>query len=87
MFNNSIMDNEVLKEDEALLVMANTEVITEGAIKQRAACEKWMEYGPCNFVPPIGVDIIERRQKIALDKNEGIYVRDTKTGSIRTIIG
>lgn len=46
-----------------------------------------MEYGPCNYVPPIGVDIIEKRKKIALDKNEGIYVRDIKSGSIRTVIG
>ena len=46
-----------------------------------------MEYGPSSYIPPIEVDIIEKRERIALDKNEGIYVRDTKTGNIRTIIG
>jgi len=90
MLDSTIYDNEILKDDEALLVMANTQLETmdiNGQLVLRKACEKWMEYGPCNYVPPIGVEIIERRQKIALDKNEGIYVRDTKSGNIRTVIG
>lgn len=90
MLDDIIFDNQILKDDEALLVMANTQLETEdqsGELVVRKACEKWMEYGPCNYVPPIGVEIIERRQKLALDKNEGIYVRDTKSGNIRTVIG
>lgn len=39
-----------------------------------------MIYGPCIYTPPIEVEVLEHRRKIALDKNEGIYVRDTKTG-------
>lgn len=85
MLKGEIFLNHVLKDDEALLVQAKTEITMNG--KTRLACERWMEYGPCNYVPPIGVEIIEQRQKIALDKNEGIYVRDIKTGSIRTVIG
>jgi major vault protein len=85
MLNGEIFMNNVLKDDEALLVQAKTEINIDG--KVRMACERWMEYGPCNYVPPIGVEIIEQRQKIALDKNEGIYVRDIKSGSIRTVIG
>lgn len=90
MLDDIIFDNQILKDDEALLVMANTQLETKdqsGELVVRKACEKWMEYGPCNYVPPIGVEIIERRQKLALDKNEGIYVRDTKSGNIRTVIG
>ena len=46
-----------------------------------------MEYGPCRYIPPIEVEVLEVRKKIPLDKNEGIYVRDTKTGLVRPIIG
>jgi major vault protein len=53
----------------------------------RKAGDKWMEYGPTSYIPPIEVDIIEKRERIALDKNEGIYVRDTKSGMIRSVIG
>lgn len=55
--NDKIYDNLVLKDDQALLVMANTALTIDG--KERQACERWMEYGPCNYVPPIGVEIIE----------------------------
>jgi len=30
---------------------------------------------------------IELRQRIPLDKNEGIYVRDTRNGSVRSVSG
>lgn len=46
-----------------------------------------MHYGPCQYIPPVEVDIIENRKRIVLDKNEGIYVRDNKTGKVRTVIG
>lgn len=46
-----------------------------------------MIYGPCSYIPPIEVQVIELRKKIALDKNEGIYVRDTKTGKVRSVSG
>lgn len=31
--------------------------------------------------------MIETRNKIPLDKNEGIYVRDNKSGTVRAVIG
>lgn len=46
-----------------------------------------MHYGPCQYIPPVEVNIIENRNKIVLDKNEGIYVRNNKTGKVRTVIG
>jgi len=46
-----------------------------------------MIYGPCDYIPPITVDVIERRKAIPLDVNEGIYVRDISTGSVRAITG
>jgi major vault protein len=38
-------------------------------------------------VPPLAVEIVERRRSIPLDQNEGIYVRDITTGKVRAIIG
>jgi major vault protein len=46
-----------------------------------------MIHGPCSYVPPVEVDVVELREKIALDKNEAIYVRDTRTGKINVIKG
>lgn len=39
-----------------------------------------MIHGPCAYIPPVEVEVVENREKIPLDKNEGIYVRDTRTG-------
>jgi len=44
-----------------------------------------MIYGPCDYVPPTTVEILERRRAIPLDENEGIYVRDIKTGRVRSV--
>jgi len=46
-----------------------------------------MIYGPCDFVPPVTVEILERRKSIPLDENEGIYVRDIKSGRVRSVSG
>lgn len=46
-----------------------------------------MIYGPCNYIPPIEVEIIEQRPTIPLDKNEGIYIRDTRTGKVDVHMG
>jgi len=46
-----------------------------------------MIYGPCDYVPPTQVEIVEKRRAIPLDENEGIYVRDIKTGHVRKVTG
>jgi major vault protein len=43
--------------------------------------------GPCDYVPNVFVDIIEKRRAIPLDQNEGIYLRDFKTGQVRAVMG
>jgi len=43
--------------------------------------------GPCRFIPSTELKIIEQRSIIPLDNKEGIYVRDTKTGNVRAVIG
>ena len=36
-----------------------------------------MIQGPARFTPQIKVEVLETRENICLDKNEGVYVRDT----------
>jgi len=76
----------VLTEQEALLLSAN-ETFTDDEGASRQAGERWMLTGPCDYIPPIEVTVVERREAIPLDKNEGIYVRDTQTGRVRAVIG
>lgn len=38
--------------------------------------------GPIEYVPPASVEVLLRREAIPLDENEGIYVRDIKTGKV-----
>lgn len=42
--------------------------------------------GPTEYVPPVEVEVVMKRQAIPLDENEGIYVRDVKTGKVRFLI-
>jgi major vault protein len=46
-----------------------------------------MVYGPSNYIPSIEVEVLEKRETIPLDKNEGIYIRDTKTGQVDVHMG
>ena len=81
-----IQDVIIINENEAVLLQCKERFKDEtGEI--RVPGDKWMIRGPNRFVPPIEVEIVERRSVIPLDENEGIYVRDTKTGTVRSVIG
>ena len=71
----------VLTEKEALLVQAIEN------LENYLCGEKWMINGPCRYVPPVEVKVLEKRNIIPLDKNEGIYVRNKTTGEVTTHIG
>ena len=43
--------------------------------------------GPVEYVPSVEVDVVKKRTAIPLDENEGIYIRDVKTGRVRAITG
>ncbi|XP_061567579.1 major vault protein isoform X2 [Cololabis saira] len=47
----------------------------------------WMLRGPLEYVPPASVEVLRKQLAIPLDENEGIYVRDMKTGKVRAVIG
>jgi major vault protein len=58
---------------------------TQGVL--RAPGDRWMIRGPTEYVPSVEVEVVMRRTAIPLDENEGIYVRDVKTGRVRAVIG
>lgn len=81
-----VQEVKVLSEDEALLLQAIEDLKdTEG--KQRKAGERWLILGPREYIPPVQVRIIEKRRKIPLDENEGIYIRNLTTGEVRCVTG
>ena len=55
--------------------------------KIRRPGDRWMIRGPCEYVPPVEVEVVAQRKAIPLDENEGIYVRDIKTGKVRAVCG
>ncbi|KAL6061379.1 Major vault protein [Balamuthia mandrillaris] len=75
----------VLTAEEALLLRAKEAFDDEDS--KRLPGDRWMIYGPCDYVPPVTVEIVERRRAIPLDENEGIYVRDITSGKVRSVIG
>jgi major vault protein len=84
-----VQDVFVLGEDEGLILRASEvfEDSVDGEAIQRSPGDRWMIRGPTEYVPPVEVEVVQRRQAIPLDDNEGIYVRDTKSGKIRAVIG
>lgn len=77
---------QILLDDEVLLLQAKLEFKDdEGNL--HCAGEKWMIKGPREYIPPIEVTILEERKSIPLGDNEGIYIRDIKTGKVKKHIG
>ncbi|XP_071850070.1 major vault protein-like isoform X2 [Apostichopus japonicus] len=83
-----IQDVYILGEDEGLILKSQEAFKDDQAAdKQRQPGDRWMIRGPKEYVPPVEVEVIHRRKAIPLDENEGIYVRDTKSGKIRAVAG
>ena len=53
----------------------------------RKAGDRWMVYGPSDYIPPISVSILEKRKSIPLDQNEGVYLRNLKSGKVTMKVG
>jgi len=75
----------VLAEEEALLLTA-VETYQDGDVL-RTPGDRWMIPGPCDFIPTTQVSVFETRKVIPLDENEGIYIRDLRSGRVRTVMG
>ena len=83
---NGIQDVKVLGEDEALLLKAAmTFKDDEGA--EHKAGETWMIQGPCEYIPPIEVDVLKTIKSFPLNENEGVYVKDKQTGEVHMVKG
>eukprot|EP01103_Thecamoeba_quadrilineata_P012021 TRINITY_DN2_c0_g1_i1.p1 TRINITY_DN2_c0_g1~~TRINITY_DN2_c0_g1_i1.p1 ORF type:complete len:853 (+),score=229.43 TRINITY_DN2_c0_g1_i1:27-2585(+) len=87
---NGIQSIHVLGEEESLLLRAR-QLFKDPTAKQtdgiRRPGDRWMIHGPADYVPPVEIEIVERRRVLPLDDNEGIYVRDLKTGKVRAVYG
>lgn len=83
--DGGIKNVDVLGQEEALLLRAK-EPFRDGNI-QRNPGDQWMICGPCDYIPPVEVEVVEKRVSIPLDENEGIYVRDNQTGKVTSISG
>lgn len=73
----------VLSEHQSLLLQARENIKEDGVL--RLSGMKWVVRGPREYIPPAEVDIVEERESIPLDENEGIYVRNIKTGEVRIV--
>lgn len=49
---------------------------------QRNPGDKWMLKGPREFCPTVEMEVVSKRKAIPLDANEGVYVRNVKTGKV-----
>lgn len=68
----------MLSEQQGLLLRA-LQPLEEGEGKEKVshqAGDHWLIRGPLEYVPPAKVEVVEERQAIPLDENEGIYVQD-----------
>lgn len=89
MLEAGVQDVYILGEDEGL-ILRSTETFTDtsnGEEVTRVPGDRWMIRGPTEYVPPVEVEVLHKRESIPLDDNEGIYVRDIKTGKVRAVIG
>lgn len=74
----------VLSEQQGLLLKA-LQPLEEGESEEKVshqAGDCWLIRGPLEYVPSAKVEVVEERQAIPLDQNEGIYVQDVKTGKV-----
>ncbi|CAF3424743.1 unnamed protein product [Rotaria sp. Silwood1] len=99
-----IQDVYVLCEDEGIIVKCIESFGDEIDNVTRVPGDKWVIRGPREYIPPVQVEVLQKRKAIPLgtvldvlylvylcdtylDENEGIYVRDLKTGRVRAIVG
>ncbi|KFO36290.1 Major vault protein [Fukomys damarensis] len=84
-----IQDVYVLSEQQGLLLKA-LQALEDGEEADEGphqAGDHWLIRGPLEYVPSAKVEVVEERQAIPLDENEGIYVQDVKTGKVRAVVG
>ena len=86
---NGIEDIYILGEDEGIVLRSLVEYEDRQVTPpvHRKPGDTWMLKGPMEYMPTVEVEVVTTRQAIPLHENEGIYVRNTKTGGVRAVIG
>ncbi|GAB1602127.1 major vault protein-like [Argonauta hians] len=84
---DGIQNNYVLHEGQALICSATEDFHDSLNKVDRKPGDRWMISGPLNYIPPVEVNIVSRNESIPLDENEGLYVRNIKTGKVRLVSG
>ncbi|KAM6904758.1 major vault protein [Xenentodon cancila] len=80
-------DDEGTEEEEEEELMRERAKRSRRSGVLRRPGDRWMLRGPLEYVPPATVEVLRKQHAIPLDENEGIYVRDMKTGKVRAVIG
>ncbi|XP_023330832.1 major vault protein [Eurytemora carolleeae] len=86
---DGVQDVFVLGDNEGIVLRALENFMDEfqNPPVSRHSGDKWMLQGPLEYIPPVEVEVVTKRQAIPLHENEGIYVRNIKTGQVRAVIG
>lgn len=91
LLEGGILKKYILDENQGILLQAisdftDTVTDTENPINRKAG-DKWVIRGPVIFTPNENVEVIKPLNVISLDQEEGIYIKDLKTGKIQLIKG
>ena len=85
--DNKVKNVIVLDENNALLLKTLKPYVDDETGNKYNPGDRFMIRGPREFILPLELELIEERQAIPLDENEGIYIRDLNTGEIKIITG
>ncbi|MED6271818.1 hypothetical protein CHARACLAT_024202 [Characodon lateralis] len=85
-FNDAEYEEAADDEEQEELAHDSAKRSRRSGILRRPG-DRWMLRGPIEYVPPASVEVVLTQRAIPLDENEGIYVRDIKTGKVRAVIG
>ncbi|XP_043955654.1 major vault protein [Gambusia affinis] len=85
-FHDTENEEAAEEEEEEELTQDSAKRSRRSGILRRPG-DRWMLRGPLEYVPPASVEVLLTQRAIPLDENEGIYVRDIKTGKVRAVIG
>ena len=84
-----IQDVYILGEEEGIVLrsLAEYEDTQANPPVHRKPGDTWMLKGPMEYIPTVEVEVVTTRHAIPLHENEGIYVRNIKSGAVRSVIG
>ncbi len=85
MENNTIYNEYILEEDEGLIITAVRDFKIDEMV--RKAGTSWLIQGPTHYIPHKYEDIAKEVKGISLGVNEGVYIKNEKTGAIRLEMG